>query len=159
MIFCFIFYTILHTYSLAAWSSVLLEKLTSSQLVKKFPHLMETKVSLQHSQVPNPGMRHQIIFCNMIRFYSEEFFAPHPTPKLEYHPLSADRDCLFNIFAATLHIGGHSSIHNLRTCHAVVTGTHLSWLYCIQWWIYCNKWFRRRFVIMYNKHYCFIFSW
>jgi hypothetical protein len=22
--------------------------------------------------------------------------------------------------------GGHSSIHNLRTCHAVVTGTHLT---------------------------------
>jgi hypothetical protein len=25
-----------------------------------------------------------------------------PTPKLKYHPLSAVRDCLFNIFAATL---------------------------------------------------------
>jgi len=33
--------------------------------------------------------------------------------------------CLFNIFAATLHNGGCSSIHNLRTCHAVVTGTYL----------------------------------
>jgi hypothetical protein len=30
--------------------------------------------------------------------------APRPTPKLEDHPLSAVRDCLFNIFAATLHI-------------------------------------------------------
>jgi hypothetical protein len=27
--------------------------------------------------------------------------APRPTPKLEDHPLSAVRDCLFNIFAAT----------------------------------------------------------
>ena len=41
-------------------------------------------------------------------------------------PLVAVRDCLFNIFAATLHIGGRSSIRNPRTRHAVVTGTHLS---------------------------------
>jgi hypothetical protein len=47
-------------------------------------------------------------------------------PKPEDHPLSAVRDCLLNIFAATLNIGGRSSIRNLRTHHAVVTGTHLS---------------------------------
>jgi hypothetical protein len=40
--------------------------------------------------------------------------------------LSAVRDYLFNIFAAALHIGGRSSIRNLRMRHAVVTGTHLS---------------------------------
>ena len=38
-----------------------------------------------------------------------------PTPKLEDHPLSAVRDCLFNLFAATPHIGDCSSIRNLRT--------------------------------------------
>ena len=48
---------------------------------------------------------------------------PNP-PKLEDHPLSAARNCLFNLFAATLHIGGRSSIRNLRTLHAVVAGTH-----------------------------------
>ena len=52
--------------------------------------------------------------------------APRPTPKLEDHPLSPVRDCLFNIFTATLHVGGRSSIRNLRTRHAVVTGTHFS---------------------------------
>ena len=62
----------------------------------------------------------------MIRFYGEEFLAPRPTPKLEDHLLPAVRDCLFNIFAATLHIGGFSSIRIPRTRHAVVTGTHLS---------------------------------
>jgi len=41
----------------------------------------------------------------MTRFYGEELLAPSPTPKLENHPLSAVRNCLFNIFAATLHIG------------------------------------------------------
>ena len=50
--------------------------------------------------------------------------SPSPTPKLEGHPLSAVHDCLFSLFAATLHIGGRSSIRNLRTRHAVVTGTH-----------------------------------
>jgi hypothetical protein len=43
----------------------------------------------------------------MLVFYGEELLAPRPTPKLEDHPLSAVRDCLFNIFTATLHIGGH----------------------------------------------------
>jgi hypothetical protein len=49
-----------------------------------------------------------------------------PTPKLEDNPLSAVRDCLFNIFAGTLHIEGRSSIRNPKKRHAVVTGTHLS---------------------------------
>jgi hypothetical protein len=40
--------------------------------------------------------------------------------------VSAVRDCLFNIFAATLLIGGRSSMRNPRTRYAVVTGTHLS---------------------------------
>ena len=43
--------------------------------------------------------------------------------------LSAVRD-LFNIFAPTVHIGGRSSIRNLRTRHAVVTRTHLSHTKC-----------------------------
>ena len=57
-------------------------------------------------------------------FYREGLLAPRPTPKLEDHPLSAVHDFLFNLFAATLHKGGRSSIRNLRTRHAVVTGTH-----------------------------------
>ena len=71
------------------------------------------------------GLRHMYRFRNKADFYGEELLAPRPTPKLEVHPLSAVRDCLFNIFAATLHIVGRSSLRNLRTCHAVVTGTHL----------------------------------
>ena len=60
----------------------------------------------------------------MIHFYSEELLAPCPNPKLEDHPLSAVCDCLFNIFTATLHIGGHPSIRYLKTHHVMVTGTH-----------------------------------
>jgi len=62
----------------------------------------------------------------MMRFYVEELLAPRLTPKLENHPVSAVRDCLFNMFAATLHTGSCFSIRNLRTRHVVVTGTHLS---------------------------------
>jgi hypothetical protein len=86
-------------------------------------------------------------------------FAPNPNPKLEYYPLSAVHDCVFNIFVATLCIGRRSSICNLRMSHVVVSSSHLSWLYCILWWIYYNKWFRRCIVTMYNKHYCFLSSW
>ena len=57
-------------------------------------------------------------------FYMEGLLAPRPTPKLEDHPSSAVRDCLFNFFAATLLIRDRSSIRNLRTRHAVVTWTH-----------------------------------
>ena len=66
------------------------------------------------------------MFRNRVRFYGEDLLAPRPTPKLEDQPLSAVRDCLFNIFAATLHIWGRSSIRNLRTRRAVFTGTHSS---------------------------------
>jgi hypothetical protein len=51
-----------------------------------------------------PGPRLLTNFHNKIIFYGEELLASHATPKLEDHPLSSVRNCLFNIFAATLHI-------------------------------------------------------
>jgi len=65
------------------------------------------------------------MFRKKVSFYSAELILPRPTLKLEDHSLSAVRNCLFNIFAATLHTGRRSSIQNLRTRHAVVRGTHL----------------------------------
>ena len=113
---------------------------------------MEPECSLPHSQVPatclypepatsqshvpfsllrsyqsvSPGPRYTFTFRNKASFYCEELLAPRPTPNMEDHPLTSVRDCVFNIFAATLHIGGRSSIRNPRTRHAVVTGTPLS---------------------------------
>jgi hypothetical protein len=52
----------------------------------------------------SPCPRLLVNFRNKIIFYGEDLLAPRPTPKLEDHPLSAIRDCLFNIFSATLHI-------------------------------------------------------
>jgi hypothetical protein len=66
------------------------------------------------------------MFRKKVSFYIEELLARRRTFKLDNQILSAARDCLFNIFAATLHIGDRSSIRNLRMLRAVVTGTHLS---------------------------------
>jgi uncharacterized membrane protein len=54
--------------------------------------------------------------------------APSPNSKLENHPLSAVRDYLFNTYTVTLQIAGRFCTRNLRTRHAVVTGTHLLWV-------------------------------
>jgi hypothetical protein len=112
---------------------------------------MEPEGSLLHSQVPttcpypepatsqshapfsllrsyqniSPGPRQVFVIRNKASFYGEEL-APRPTPNMEGHPLPAVRECFFNIFAATLYIGGRSSNRNPRTRQAVVTGTPLS---------------------------------
>jgi hypothetical protein len=80
---------------------------------------------LSSYQSTNPSPRQEFLFRNKANFYGEEFSTPRPIPKMEDHPLSAVLDCLVNILAATLNIWGRSSIHNPRTRHAVVTGTHL----------------------------------
>jgi hypothetical protein len=41
-------------------------------------------------------------FVTIEKFLRWGVAAPRPTPKIEDHPLSAVRDCLFNIFAAIL---------------------------------------------------------
>jgi hypothetical protein len=41
-------------------------------------------------------------FVTIKKFYGEGLSVPRPTTKLEGNPLLAVRDCLFNIFAATL---------------------------------------------------------
>ena len=122
-------FTYLLTYLLTPWSRVLLEKLTGFQLVKKFLHILSkpkvryrSHLSLSCHQSISSGPR-----LTLRLFYGEKFLAPCPTPKLEDQTLSAIRYCLFNTFAATLHNGSRSSIRNLRTRHAVVTGTQLSW--------------------------------
>jgi hypothetical protein len=96
---------------------------------------MEPAGSLPHSQQPAtcPYTKYQSrseVFCVNISyqdtFYVQEFLAPSPTSQLEDHPLLAVHDCLFNIFVVTLSIGRRSSIRNLRTPQAVVTGNQLS---------------------------------
>jgi hypothetical protein len=116
------------------WRSILLlfYRLHLGLPTSSFPSSFPTKtlytllLSLMTSyQSISPGPKLSVwAFRNLICFYGKEVLEPRPTTKLEDHYLSAVRDCLFNIFAAALHIGV-SSIRNQRTRHAVVTGTHL----------------------------------
>ena len=94
-------------------------------------HIPRTKSHVPFSllisyQSISSGPRQVFMFRNKVSFYGDESLAPRPTPKLEYHPLSAVRDCLCNIFAATLHAGSRSFIRNLRTRLALLTWTHSS---------------------------------
>ena len=119
-------------YLVTPWCRFLLEKLTGLQLVKKFPAFYGTRRFI----IALTSFRHLSLSCALQRkhpackyfltwmFYREGLLATRPNHKLEDHPLSAVHDCLFNLFVATLHNGGRSSIRNLRRRHAVVTGTH-----------------------------------
>jgi hypothetical protein len=93
-----------------------------SEVLKGFPYFLFILILSSHLRL---GFVCEY-FVTKMRFHGEELLASRPTPKLEDYPSSAVRDCLLNISAATLHIGGRSFIRNLRTNHAVVTGTHLS---------------------------------
>ena len=75
------------------------------------PHCMATDISV---------CRLCAVLLNVLSFYGEELLALRPIPELEDHPLSVVCDCLFSIFAATLHIGNSSSIRNLRMHSAVM---------------------------------------
>jgi hypothetical protein len=87
--------------SVTPWSRVLLEMLRVTQLVKKFPAFYETRSFITVSE--GCFLRWGVVML-----------ASRPNPKLEYHPLSAVSDCLFNIFAATFHIWGMSRPSAIR---------------------------------------------
>jgi hypothetical protein len=79
-------------------------KADSHSVVKKYPaFFMEPEGSVPCSQKPATGQVRGALkhFATIKIFYGEGLLAPRPTPKLEDHPLSAVRDCLFNIFATT----------------------------------------------------------
>jgi hypothetical protein len=98
------------TYLLTPWSRVILEKLNGLKLFKKFTAFYGTRSFITaYTSDRNSGPRQVFMFRGKATFYGEDLSTPRPTPKLEDYLLSAVRDCLFNIFAATLHIGGCSS--------------------------------------------------
>jgi hypothetical protein len=65
---------------------------------------MKPQGSLPCIQEPVPIPRPCVTFRNKMVSYGEELLAPHPTLKLEDHPLLAVRDYLFNILEATFHM-------------------------------------------------------
>ena len=90
------------------------------------PNIMSHFSLLRPYQNINPDSKQVFMFCNKATFYGEEWSTIYPTPKLEDHHLSDVRDCLFNIFTATLYIGGRSFICTLKKCHTMVTDNHLT---------------------------------
>ena len=65
-----------------------------------------------------------VISVARLSFYGGELLAPRPIPKMEDHSLSATAYSIYSQLPSIS--GGRSAIHNLKTRHAVVTGTHLS---------------------------------
>jgi hypothetical protein len=91
------------------WSSVLPFNLTYTRMLICFPILSSANLPyiLLIFHVPNlMSILCSLgrLFCNKLIFYGEDLLAPRPIPKLQDHPLSVSRDCVFNIFAATIHI-------------------------------------------------------
>ena len=71
---------------------------------------METEGSLPYSKVsttcpyPDPDRETSVCWHDPVSFNDKDLSAPRPTTSLEDNPLSAVRDCILSIFAATLHI-------------------------------------------------------
>ena len=84
-------------------------------------HFLKIHLSWSYRRI-SPGTRHLFAFRNYASFYGE-LLAPRPTSKLENHPLSAVRELLIQyIRSYPAYWNARSSIRNLRTHHAVVTG-------------------------------------
>jgi len=103
---------------------VLLEKRIGFQLVKKFPEFYGTR------RIIATGTNAHIEAYSLTVPQHNTFLRwgvvnTSPNPQAGGLPLVVcPRLIIYS--PATLHIGGLSSIRNLRTRHAVVTGTHLS---------------------------------
>jgi len=76
----------------------------SHSACQEIPALMVPEGSSPCSQKPTKLVQRQCVtFHNKMVLYGE-LLAPRPTPKMDDHPLLAVLNCLFDIFAATLHI-------------------------------------------------------
>ena len=90
--------------------------------------LWNSECSLPHSQVPATCSVYKVsvqfrgfqceLFVTGYVFTARSCFHLAHHHKLEHHPLSAVRDCLFNVLSASLNIGGLSSIRSRRTRYA-----------------------------------------
>jgi hypothetical protein len=69
-----------------------------------------------------PGLRFLVIFSNKLILYGEELLAPTPKPQAGWPPLVGCPQLLIQyIRSYPPYLEAVSSIHNLRTHHAVVT--------------------------------------
>jgi hypothetical protein len=120
-----------------SWSRALLEKpahewtcpihISNIPCPKSYVRFISLRPFIQRIR---PGQRLFVIFHNKLTFWGE-LLAPCQTPQLEDHPLSAVREWLFNILAATLHIR--------KTSPPSAT------------WVCAMSWYRRRKTIKIDK--------
>jgi hypothetical protein len=102
-----------------SFATVMIEPAPYRLLTFHVPNLMSIFLSLGRLSKES-----FVTFCNKLMFYGEDLLAPRPTSKLGDQPLSAVRDCLFNIFAAALPY--LEAISSLTTRHAVMTRVALN---------------------------------
>jgi hypothetical protein len=98
-----LYYTKTNLYFEISSPTALSEHALYMLLIFHVPHLMSIFFPLGRLSKESVQVRGLFwMFVTSLFFYSE-MLAPLPTSKLEDHPLSAVRDCFFNIFAAALH--------------------------------------------------------
>jgi hypothetical protein len=84
---------------------------------------------LRSCEIMNPDPKRFETFRKKSHFYGEGLLAPCPNPNLEDHPLSAVRDCLFNIFAASLRsLDAFSPSATWGPFKPWWQGAHLTWI-------------------------------
>ena len=105
------------------WNGVLLGNLIRTQIIKKFPAFCGTRRLITACI----KAYYLLPFGTLLSLCSD--LTPRSTPKMEDHPLSSVRECIFSTFAAAFRIGGRSFTRNVGTRHTVVTGAHLSRIY------------------------------
>ena len=84
----------------------------TQSFITTFTSACHLSLSWAHTSGSIQVWGNSLYFITWYVFYGEELFTPHPTRKLEYYPLLAVCNCSLNIFTATVHIRGCSSICN-----------------------------------------------
>jgi hypothetical protein len=97
MVFCFLFLIKIQSPALTMPPLSHLTFCTPTKSNLDLANYLETVVSEPDLyRLPTfhaPNIMSLCVFHNSTSFYGEEFLAPHPTPKLEDHPLPALLDC------------------------------------------------------------------
>ena len=75
-----------------------------------------------------PDLKHMYLFRNKASFWGEELLAHHPTLQTGVSNLVSCLRLLIQYIRSYPPFGGRSSICNVRMHHAMVTGTHLTWI-------------------------------